>query len=288
MFSRLHNFSLSFIYYKWGDIMWFFIKAVILGVVEGITEFLPISSTGHLIIFGDIIKFTDPKAYVDMFKEVIQLGAILAIVVLYWPKIVSTFKNLFGGDKSGFKFWLNILIAFIPSAVIGLLLNDFIEEKLFNPKTVAFALIIGGVLMIIIENKYKHKAVTKNIDNVNISQAFKIGIFQCFALWPGMSRSASTIMGAWISGLNNVAAAEFSFFLAIPTMIAASGYSLLKHGISNVNSLQWLSLAAGFAVSFLVALLVVEGFVSFLKKKGMRIFSIYRIAAGIIILVYYL
>lgn len=273
--------------YKWGDIMWFFIKAVILGIVEGITEFLPVSSTGHLIIFGDIIKFTDPKAYVDMFKEVIQLGAILAIVVLYWAKIVSTLKNLFGGDRSGFKFWLNILVAFIPSAVIGLLLNDFIEEKLFNPTTVAFALLIGGILMIIIENKFKKRAVTKNIDNVSLSQAFKIGIFQCFALWPGMSRSASTIMGAWISGLDNVAAAEFSFFLAIPTMIAASGYSLLKHGISNINSLQWLSLAAGFIVSFLVALLVVEVFVSFLKRKGMRIFSIYRIVIGVIILVFF-
>lgn len=268
--------------------MWFFIKAVILGIVEGITEFLPISSTGHLIIVGDIIRFTDPKAYVDMYKEVIQLGAILAIVVLYRVKIVSTFKNLFGGDKSGFKFWLNILVAFMPAAVLGLLLNSFIEDKLFSTKTVAAALVVGGIFMIIIENKYKGKAVTKNIDNVNLSQAFKIGIFQCFALWPGMSRSASTIMGAWISGLDTVAAAEFSFFLAIPTMIAASGYSLLKHGVSNINSLQWISLAAGFIVSFLVALLVVDAFLSFLKKKGMKVFSVYRIILGVIILVYFL
>jgi undecaprenyl-diphosphatase len=265
--------------------MWFFIKAVILGIVEGITEFLPVSSTGHLIIVSSIINFKDPKLFVDMFTEVIQLGAILAIVVLYWEKIVYTFKNMFGGDRSGFKFWLNILAAFIPAAVLGLLLNDFIEKNLFNPVTVALALLVGGVLMIVIENKYKNKAVTKDIDNVNLSQSFKIGIFQCFALWPGMSRSASTIMGAWIVGLDNVAAAEFSFFLAIPTMIAASGYSLVKHHVSSINSVQWISLGAGFIVSFLVALLVVDKFVSFLKKKGMRAFSVYRIIVGVIIVI---
>ena len=265
--------------------MLFIIKAIIMGIVEGITEFLPVSSTGHLIIVGHFIGFKDPKAFVDMFEVVIQLGAILAIVVLYYDKIWHTLKNLFGGDKSGFKFWLNILVAFIPAAVLGLLFDKKIEEKLFNPLTVSLALLVGGILMILIENKYRKRYRTKDIDNVNIVQAFKIGCFQCLALWPGMSRSASTIMGAWISGLSTVAAAEFSFFLAIPTMVAASGYKLVKHGLGNLDATQVIALAAGFIFSFIVALVVVEKFINFLKKKKMRVFAIYRIFVGIILLI---
>jgi len=262
------------------------IKAVAIGIVEGITEFLPVSSTGHMIIVGNFINFTAPtypKAYIDMFEVVIQLGAILAIVVLYWDKIFTSLKNLAPG-KWGFKLWLNIFVAFLPSAVIGLLLHSKIEEKLFNPVTVAAALIFGGFLMIYFENKYRRGNKTKNIEDVNIKQAFKIGCFQCLALWPGMSRSASTIMGAWISGLNNVAAAEFSFFLAIPTMVAASGLSLVKTSIS-MNTMQVIALVIGFVVSFLVALLVVDKFINFLKRKPMRVFAIYRILIGAIILI---
>ncbi|MBV7274980.1 undecaprenyl-diphosphate phosphatase [Clostridiaceae bacterium UIB06] len=261
-------------------------KAVIIGIVEGITEFLPISSTGHMIIVENLIKFKAPmypKAYIDMFDIVIQLGAILAIVVLYREKIKDSLRNLSPGE-SGFRLWLNMLVAFIPSAVIGLLLHKTIEEKLFNAVTVAFALVVGGILMIVMENKYRRGNPIRSIDNVNIVQAFKIGCFQCLSLWPGMSRSASTIMGAWVSGLNTVAAAEFSFFLAIPTMVAASGYSLLKLKIS-MSSAQIVALIVAFVVSFIVALVVVEGFVNFLKRKPMRIFAIYRILIGIIILV---
>lgn len=261
-------------------------KAIIIGIVEGITEFLPISSTGHMIIVENLIKFKAPiypKAYIDMFDIVIQLGAILAIVVLYWEKIKDSLKNLSPGG-SGFRLWLNMLVAFIPSAVIGLLLHKVIEEKLFNAVTVAFALVVGGILMIVMENKYRRGNPIRSIDNVNIVQAFKIGCFQCLSLWPGMSRSASTIMGAWVSGLNTVAAAEFSFFLAIPTMVAASGYSLLKLKIS-MDSAQIVALIVAFVVSFVVALIVVEKFINFLKRKPMRIFAIYRILVGIIILV---
>lgn len=261
-------------------------KAVIIGIVEGITEFLPVSSTGHMIIVENLINFKAPlypKAYIDMFDIVIQLGAILAIVVLYWKKIKESLQNLSPGG-SGFKLWLNIIVAFIPSAVIGLLLHKIIQEKLFNATTVAFALVIGGFLMIFMESKYRRGNTTKSIDNINIVQAFKIGCFQCLSLWPGMSRSASTIMGAWVSGLNTVAAAEFSFFLAIPTMVAASGYSLLKLKIS-MNSVQVIALIVAFVVSFIVALIVVEKFVNFLKRKPMRIFALYRILVGIIILV---
>ncbi|WML36855.1 undecaprenyl-diphosphate phosphatase [Clostridium sp. OS1-26] len=261
-------------------------KAVIIGIVEGITEFLPISSTGHMIIVGNLINFQAPayqKAYIDMFEVVIQLGAILAIVVLYWKKIRNSLENLAPG-KSGFKLWFNIIVAFIPSAVIGLLLHKTIEEKLFNAVTVSLALVIGGLLMIFMENKYRRGNATRSIDDVNVVQAFKIGCFQCLALWPGMSRSASTIMGAWVSGLNTFAAAEFSFFLAIPTMVAASGLSLIKLKIS-MNSTEIVALIVGFVVSFVVALVVVEKFIKFLQRKPMRIFALYRILVGIIILV---
>lgn len=264
----------------------FIIKAAIIGVVEGITEFLPISSTGHMIMVGDLINFKAPtydKAYINMFEIVIQLGAILAIVVLYWDKIFNSLKNIKPG-KWGFKLWVIILIAFLPSAVVGVIFNDLIQEKLFNSITVASALIVGGVLMIYMENKYRRGNSTKNIEDVNIFQAFKIGCFQCLALWPGMSRSASTIMGGWISGLTNVAAAEFSFFLAIPTMIAASGWSLIKVKI-DMSIMQVIALSVGFIVSFLVALVVVEKFMNFLKRKPMRVFAIYRIFIGIIVLV---
>lgn len=261
-------------------------KAVIIGIVEGITEFLPISSTGHMIIVGNLINFQAPayrKAYIDMFEVVIQLGAILAIVVLYWKKIRNSLENLAPG-KSGFKLWFNILVAFIPSAVIGLLLHKTIEEKLFNAVTVSLALVVGGLLMIFMENKYRRGNTTRSMDDVNVVQAFKIGCFQCLALWPGMSRSASTIMGAWVSGLNTFAAAEFSFFLAIPTMVAASGLSLIKLKIS-MNSTEIVALIVGFVVSFVVALVVVEKFIKFLQRKPMRIFALYRILVGVIILV---
>ncbi|MBP2033751.1 undecaprenyl-diphosphatase [Clostridium algifaecis] len=262
------------------------IKAVVIGIVEGVTEFLPISSTGHMIIVGSLINFQSPayrKAYVDMFEVVIQLGAILAILVLYWNKISGSLKNLAPG-KWGFKLWCNMLIAFIPAAVIGLKFNDMIKAKLFNPVTVACALIFGGFLMIYMENKYRRGNSTNKIENVTPMQSFKIGCFQCLSLWPGMSRSASTIMGAWVSGLTNVAAAEFSFILAIPTMIAASGYSLLKVKIK-MTSPEIIALVIGFVVSFIVALVVVDKFIAFLKRKPMRVFAIYRIVIGILVLI---
>jgi undecaprenyl-diphosphatase len=262
------------------------IKAIIIGIVEGVTEFLPVSSTGHMIIVGSLINFKAPAypaEYIAMFEVVIQLGAILGIVVLYWDRIFNSLKNLAPG-KWGFKLWLNVIVAFLPSAVIGLALHSIIEEKLFNPVTVALALVFGGFLMIFFENKYRKGNKTKSVDDMTLMQSFKIGCFQCLALWPGMSRSASTIMGGWISGLNNVAAAEFSFFLAIPTMVAASGLSLVKTNIS-MDFMQIIALAVGFLVSFLVALLVVDKFIGFVKKKPMRIFAIYRIFVGAIILV---
>lgn len=260
------------------------LHAIIIAIVEGITEFLPVSSTGHMIIVGDIINYkaTAGEAFVEMFDVVIQLGAILAIVVLYWKKIMDSLKHF---SEYGFKLWTSIIVAFIPSAVIGLLLHSTIKAKLFNSLTVALALVFGGFMMIYFEKTYRKRAVTKKIEDVNIKQAIKIGLFQCLALWPGMSRSASTIMGAWISGLSNAAAAEFSFFLALPTMVAASGLELIKTDFSGFNSSHYIALAVGFVVAFLVALIVVDKFIAFLKRKPMRIFAIYRIFIGIILII---
>lgn len=269
--------------------MMLILKAIIIGIVEGITEFLPISSTGHMIIVGQFIGFNGvayDKAYIDMFLVVIQLGAILAIVVLYWNKISDSLrpKNLFDIKGSGFKLWLSILIAFIPAAIMGLLFSKKIDEKLMYAKPVAYALIFGAILMIVLENKFRKGNTTGRIEDVSFKQALGIGVFQCFSLWPGMSRSASTIMGGWVGGLTTSAAAEFSFFLAIPTMIAASGYKLLEHRVS-MSSIETVALFVGFIVSFLVALVVVEKFINFLKKRPMRVFAIYRICVGSILLI---
>ncbi|MCC5441044.1 undecaprenyl-diphosphate phosphatase [Clostridium botulinum] len=270
------------------------LKAIIIGIVEGITEFLPVSSTGHMIIAGSLIGFDGTvyrKAYTDMFSVVIQLGAILAVVVLYWDKIISTLKNFFPSDrvpvkKCGLKFWINIVIASIPAAVIGIPFNDKIEEKLFYPLPVTIALIVGAIWMIYAENRYRNNSKVISIDDVNAKQAIIIGVFQCLALWPGMSRSASTIIGAWIVGLSTVAAAEFSFFLAIPAMIGASGMSLIKHNVfSTCSSIELIALAAGFIVSFIVALVVIDKFIAFLKKKPMKVFAIYRIVLGIVLII---
>lgn len=257
------------------------LKAILIAIVEGITEFIPISSTGHMIIVGNVINFKGDFA--NSFEVIIQLGAILAIIVLYWSKIWRSVVEFFQLKPSGLKFWTNIIVAFIPAAVFGFLLNDKIDEFLFNPATVALALVVGGILMIIIEKKYRSKDITKNIDQISIKQAIKIGLFQCFALWPGMSRSASTIMGGWISGVSTVAATEFSFFLAIPTMIGAAALTLYKTGMNFSNG-EIITLVIGFITAFLVALVVVEKFVSYLKSKPMKIFAIYRIILGVALL----
>lgn len=265
----------------------FIFKAIIISIVEGITEFLPISSSGHMILVGDLIKFNNGE-FTNMFEVVIQLGAILAIMVLYWHKFKDSLISFFKLEPYGLKFWMTILVAFLPAAVIGFLLDDYIEKHLFNSKTVTIGFIVGGILLIIVENHFRKRSrrrrVTTSIDNVNLKQAAKIGIFQCLALWPGMSRSASTIMGGWLAGLNNAAAAEFSFFLAIPTMVGASGLKLIKYkGYATITSTEVVALIIGFIVAFLVALIVVDAFMNFLKKHPMRVFAIYRIFMGIVL-----
>ncbi|WP_138211322.1 undecaprenyl-diphosphate phosphatase [Hathewaya histolytica] len=257
------------------------LKSIIIAIVEGITEFLPVSSTGHMIIAGHFINFKGEFA--NLFEIVIQLGAILAIVVLYWNKIWTTVVEFFTLKQRGLKFWFTILVGAIPAAILGVLFDDMIEEKLMNPFTVALALIVGAILMIIIEGKFRNRNGIQEIEDISYKKAFIIGMFQCLAMWPGMSRSASTIMGAWIVGLNTVGAAEFSFFLALPTMVGASGLKLYKSGF-NLTTNETIALVVGFVVSFIVAIVVVRQFIEYLKKKPMRGFAIYRLILGFVIL----
>lgn len=257
------------------------LKSAAIGIVEGITEFLPISSTGHMIIVGRFISFEGDFA--KLFEIVIQLGAILAVVFLFRQKILDSFKSLKPGG-AGFKLWTSLMLAFIPAGIIGLLFHEKVEEHLMIPVSVAASLLVGGLWMIYAENKYRNNNKINDIAQVGYKQALIIGCFQCLSiLWPGFSRSASTIIGGWIVGLSSVAAAEFSFFLAIPTMIIATGYSLLKSNLI-LTKPEILSLAVGFMVSFIVALLVVSKFIEFLKNKPMKSFAVYRIIVGVLII----
>lgn len=257
-------------------------KAIILGMIEGITEFLPVSSTGHLIIAGDILGFTGDKA--KTFEIFVQLGAILAVVWLYHDKISQSIKGI--GKNKPNRFLLNIFIAFLPAASVGLLAHSLIKNYLFNPVSVAFALILGGIAIFIVEKSVRNPAVF-SIDDISFKQAVGIGLVQTLSLFPGISRAGATIMGAMCMGLNRKTAAEFSFFLAIPTMFAATLYDLSK----NLNSLSVddiLVFAAGFFTSFLSAVFVIKAFLGFIKRHSFNSFALYRIIFGSVLLFYYL
>ncbi len=266
----------------------FILKAIVMGVVEGLTEFVPVSSTGHMILIGSLIDFSGDFA--KMFEVVIQLGAILAVVVLYWKKIktsvVEFFKYIFSKGKegkTGFKFGMNVIIGCIPMGIVGVIFYSKIK-KLFAPYYVIIGFIVGGILLIVIENIFrKNKKAVNDIDKVSYKQSLIVGCFQVLAVWPGMSRSASTIMGGWIAGLSTSIAAEFSFFLAIPAMIGSSAKDLMEFDYSTMNATYWVALIIGFIVAFLVSLFVMEAFVAFLKKRPMRIFAVYRVLMGTVL-----
>lgn len=275
----------------------FVLKSVVLGIVEGITEFLPVSSTGHLVIVQNLIGFKGiTNKYLEMYTYVIQLGAILAVIVLYWRKIRETLINFFpkkvGYEKSGFRFWFMIFIACVPGGIFGVMLNDLADKYLFSPVPVAVTLFLGAIWMIYAENKFRNKNLGKVRSTferggiITTKQAIVVGLFQCLAIIPGMSRSASTIIGGWISGLSTVAAAEFSFFLAIPVMIGMSILKIIKiGGLFSLTSLELLSLGVGFIVSFLVALIVIDMFISYLQRKPMKKFAVYRMIFAVIVLI---
>ncbi|EKO1913716.1 undecaprenyl-diphosphate phosphatase [Clostridium botulinum] len=268
----------------------FILKAIIIAVVEGLTEFIPVSSTGHMILVGSAINFNGEFA--KMFEVIIQLGAILAVVVLYWEKIkesiIEFFKFIFTRGKegkTGFKFGINVIVGSIPIGITGLLFYHKIKA-LFRPEAVIIGFIVGGILLLIIENMFRKKEHTvQDIDSITFVQALKVGILQILSVWPGMSRSASTIMGGWIAGISTPIAAEFSFFLAIPAMIGTSLKDLCEFDYSIMTPTLWSALILGFIVAFIVSIIVMNKFVSYLKKKPMKIFAIYRVLAGLLLAV---
>lgn len=259
--------------------IWAAFQALILGIVEGLTEFLPISSTGHLIVAGDLLDFNGQTA--TAFKIIIQLGAILAVMWEFRQRIFSVVLGL-PTERKAQRFTGNLLIAFIPAVIIGPLLADLIEHWLFNPITVAAALIIGGFVMIWAE-KREHSIKAETVDDMTWSLALKVGLAQCVAMIPGTSRSGATIIGGLLFGLSRKAATEFSFFLAMPTMVAATVYSLYKHH----EILQWSDLpvfAIGFITTFIVAMLTVRALLKFIANHSYVVFAWYRIAFGLFIL----
>jgi len=262
-----------------------FFRAIIIGIVEGITEFLPISSTGHMILVGNLIGFNEKNypLYANFFEVFIQFGAILAIVVLFRKKIWDSLKHLRRGQY-GFRLWTAIIAAAIPTCIAAVLLHKKVNEYLWGPLPVALALIVGGIFLYVAERIFKKNEKTKRAEDVSLKQGFVIGVFQCLSVvWPGFSRSASTIIGGWVVGLTTVAAAEFTFFLAIPMMFAASGAELITSGLA-MNASQIITLIAGFIVAFIVALVVVKKFIDYLKHKPLRVFAYYRIVVGVLIL----
>ena len=267
------------------------LKAIIFGIIEGITEWLPISSTGHLIILDEVMPLLVTDEFKEMFNVVIQLGAILAVVLLYFHKL-----NPFAPSKDArqkkrtWDLWIKVVIAVIPSAVIGLLLDDWMDAHLYNHVVVAIMLIVYGVAFIFVERRNHGVAPKiKGVGGIDRRTAILIGCFQCLALIPGTSRSGATILGAIFLGVSRGAAAEFSFFLAIPTMLGASALKLVGFIASGVpiSSTEIWVLIVGCIVSFIVSVMVIKGLTEYVRKHNFSIFGLYRIALGLLVLAYY-
>jgi undecaprenyl-diphosphatase len=269
------------------------VQAIVLGLVEGITEYLPVSSTGHLIIVSDLLGLGDSaiqRSAVDTFNIVVQGGAILAVLGLYFPRVIQMLKGLAGKDQAGRKLALNIIIAFLPAAILGVKFNDFIEEKLFNTPAVITALALGGVFMIVLDRVKFNKddeddAESLDITSLSWKQSLFIGFMQTIAMWPGTSRSMMTIAGGVLAGLKPKQAAEFSFLLGLPTLGGATVYSLAKNlkessdaGTPNMfEVLGWMPIVVGMIVATISAMLAVRWLVNFLNKHGLAVFGYYRL-----------
>lgn len=274
------------------DVILELLKAVLFGIVEGITEWLPISSTGHMILLDQLVKLQVSQEFYEMFQVVIQLGAILAVVLLFFHKL-----NPFSPKKSPkarnqtWQLWFKVVVAVIPSAVLGLLLDDWMEAHLYNYVVVAIALIVYGAAFLYLEQGNGRIAPRiKSVHAIDYKTALLIGAFQCLSLIPGTSRSGSTILGAILLGVGRSAGAEFSFFLAIPTMVGASGLKLVKFLASGVSvtGVEIGVLVVGCLVSFLVSFLVIKALMDYVRSHSFRVFGIYRIALGIVVLIYFL
>ena len=268
------------------------LKAILFGIVEGITEWLPISSTGHMILLNEFIKLNVSDDFYNLFEVVIQLGAILAVVVMYF-KTIWPFG--FGKDKketkATFNLWGKILVACVPAAIIGILLDDFLDEHLYNSVVVSLMLIIYGIIFIVIESKNIGKGKTKELNDITYKQALGVGAFQLLSLIPGTSRSGATIIGGLILGLKRSVAAEFTFFLAIPVMFGASLLKLLKY-IMKVGLVfeagEVALLEVGCLVAFIISILVIKFLMSYIRKHDFKVFGYYRIILGLVVLLYFL
>ncbi|MBP1998834.1 undecaprenyl-diphosphate phosphatase [Peptostreptococcus canis] len=263
------------------------IKALLLGIIQGITEWLPVSSTGHMILLDQFLHLAGSKKFVDTFLVVIQFGSILAVLILYFEKLNPFSKSKSKKEKkSTWSLWIKVIIAVIPSGVIGVLFEDKIDELFFKPSIVALALIIYGIIMIWLESRNRKPLITK-FNQVSYKTAFLIGLFQVLALVPGTSRSGSTIIGATLLGTSRFIAAEFSFFLAIPTMLGASLLKLLKAGFS-FTGFEWFIMFIGSLTAFIVSVIVIKFFMSYIKKHDFKAFGIYRIILGLIVFIFFM
>ncbi len=267
------------------------LKAILFGIVEGITEWLPISSTGHMILLDEFIHLQVSEAFYEMFEVVIQLGAILAVILLFFHKLnpFSPKKDV-NQKRDTWQLWFKVVVAVLPSAVLGVLLDDWMDAHLYNYVVVAIALIVYGVAFLYVEKLNKGKALkVRNVYEIDYRTALLIGCFQCLSLIPGTSRSGSTILGAILLGVGRSAGAEFSFFLAIPTMLGASALKLVKYLLEGVlpSGTEIAVLLVGCAVSFLVSLLVIRGLMDYVRRHSFRAFGIYRIILGAAVLGYF-
>ena len=267
------------------------LKAVLFGIVEGITEWLPVSSTGHIILLDEFIRLNATEEFKSMFDVVIQLGAILAVIVLFFHKL-----NPFAPSKSApekkqtWELWFKVIAAIIPSGVVGVLLDDWMDAHLHNGIVVSIALIVYGIAFILVERKNQGRTVAVNtVYDITYKTAILIGLFQCLSLVPGTSRSGSTILGAILLGVGRSAGAEFSFFLAIPTMLGASGLKLVKYLLEGMvpTANELVILAVGCIVSFLVSILVIRALMDYVRRHSFSAFGVYRIVLGVLVLLYF-
>lgn len=282
-----------------------FIKVLILSLVEGITEFLPVSSTGHLILVNQFVKL-EPEGFSNAFNVIIQLGAILSVLVIYFEKLNPWTKSkirlpknyqdlnrqskayfiLSHPDKKTINLWFKVIVGVLPAMVLGLLFDDLIDQYLFNPMTVAAMLLLWGLIIILIEKKNKNIKY-ESLEDVPYTTILLIGFFQCLAMVPGTSRSAATIIGAMILGLSRSAAAEFSFFLAIPTMLGATLLKLVKN-LGGFSGNQWCLILIGMVLSFIIAFVVIKKFLAYVKKHDFIPFGVYRIILAVVVFVYFM
>ena len=266
------------------------LKAILFGIVEGVTEWLPVSSTGHLILLDELVALNVSPEFKSMFDVVIQLGAILAVVVLYFYKL-----NPFSPGKSGeekkqtWSLWAKVILAILPSGLVGVLFDDWMDAHLHTSTVVAAMLILYGVAFILVEKAYQGRHTIQDVNAIDYKTALGIGLFQCLSLIPGTSRSGSTILGGILLGAGRAAAAEFSFFMAIPTMLGASAIKLLKFFLSGVGFAggEVAVLLIGCIVSFLVSLMVIRGLMSYVRQHSFSVFGVYRIVLGILVLAYF-